>query len=521
MNPSKKHFMTIKKYCKNLLLFSLLIWQHFLLCAQENEKIAILKVSASGKTKESAIQNALRSAIEQSFGTYLTSKTVISNDNMVSDEIVSIANGNIKKYTILSETVFFDTAWSVFLLAEVSIDKLQQYVQSKGYEVEFQGGLFSLNINQQILNEKSEIKAVDNLMSVVHSLMQNAFDYKIVSDQPISLDPQSKNWQIKHTVKAIANNNLSICAEYLTKNLSYICMKDEEIQNYKSLNKKYYTCQVRIGTIDKSFYLRRMESILILNTIVYQFEYYTRKFFIKSDVSEHYGFDFSNNDREDKWKTVQQVNSTYRVNSYRDPRSYDNFRIISNGLKIVLKPVNETVDSFIFRENLSLEQISKIKSIKVHPNTINTDYKNGGFVIYENDSIQVVISPQTVSDKFLDNNGLDKVIHFFTLSDIDLNPTLDFQIHSSKLRELVGKRISLLGFDDWKIPNSTSLEFIGLILLTEKYFGMVGLASNSYLLGYDDISKRTIRTNPEDNYKSTPETSDCNCYLKLIRVFRK
>jgi hypothetical protein len=45
----------------------------------------------------------LRSAIEQAFGAFISSKTEILNDNLVKDEIVSVSNGNIQKFEVLSE----------------------------------------------------------------------------------------------------------------------------------------------------------------------------------------------------------------------------------------------------------------------------------------------------------------------------------------------------------------------------------------------------------------------------------
>ena len=55
-----------------------------------------LTVSADGKTKEEATQNALRSAIEQAYGTFVSAKTTILNDELVKDEIVTVSNGSIK-----------------------------------------------------------------------------------------------------------------------------------------------------------------------------------------------------------------------------------------------------------------------------------------------------------------------------------------------------------------------------------------------------------------------------------------
>ena len=57
--------------------------------AQDNKTVTLV-VSGQGKTQDEAKQNALRSAIEQAFGTFISSKTEILNDELVKDEIVSV-----------------------------------------------------------------------------------------------------------------------------------------------------------------------------------------------------------------------------------------------------------------------------------------------------------------------------------------------------------------------------------------------------------------------------------------------
>jgi hypothetical protein len=76
-----------------VILWSLLNTQA--LKAQDEDKTVTLVVSGQGKTQDEAKQNALRSAIEQAFGAFISSKTEILNDNLVKDEIVSLTNGNI------------------------------------------------------------------------------------------------------------------------------------------------------------------------------------------------------------------------------------------------------------------------------------------------------------------------------------------------------------------------------------------------------------------------------------------
>lgn len=56
-----------------------------------NDEVTLV---ASGKASDSekAITIALRSAIEQAYGTFVSANTTILNDNLVKDEIVTISN---------------------------------------------------------------------------------------------------------------------------------------------------------------------------------------------------------------------------------------------------------------------------------------------------------------------------------------------------------------------------------------------------------------------------------------------
>ena len=47
------------------------------------EKNVILKVTGQGNTSDEAVQNALRNALEQTFGTFISSNTEILNDNLI------------------------------------------------------------------------------------------------------------------------------------------------------------------------------------------------------------------------------------------------------------------------------------------------------------------------------------------------------------------------------------------------------------------------------------------------------
>ena len=123
-------------------------------CAySQDDKTATLTVSAQGQTISEAKQNALRVAIEQAFGAFISSNTEILNDELIKDEIVSVSNGNIQDYEVISEVELPNSGYATTLKATVSVTKLTSFVESKGGIVEFKGGLFAVNMMQQELNK--------------------------------------------------------------------------------------------------------------------------------------------------------------------------------------------------------------------------------------------------------------------------------------------------------------------------------------------------------------------------------
>ncbi len=96
----------MKKYKLNRLYwitaFFLLFQAQVIFSQTENKDVTITTVG-SGKTIEGSTQSALRSAIEQAFGAFISAKTEIVNDALIRDEIISVSNGNIKSYEIINQ----------------------------------------------------------------------------------------------------------------------------------------------------------------------------------------------------------------------------------------------------------------------------------------------------------------------------------------------------------------------------------------------------------------------------------
>lgn len=160
----------------------------FLGISAQNTDDVTLVVSASGETEELAVKNALRDAIEQTYGTFVSSNTSILNDELVKDEVVTISTGNIKEYSKISSIENNNGGVTVTLNVTVSISSLINYARSKGASAEFAGASFAMNIKMYELNKKAELKALDYLLVTLEQQLPLAFDRNIQIEDPIIPD---------------------------------------------------------------------------------------------------------------------------------------------------------------------------------------------------------------------------------------------------------------------------------------------------------------------------------------------
>lgn len=143
-----------------------------------------LTVSSDGPSKEDAIKNALRSAIEQAFGAFVSTNTTILNDEIVKDEIVTVSNGSIKEYKEISAVQTDNGNHFVTLTATVSLPNLITYAKSHGSECEFAGNTFGMEMKLFELQKQNELKALYNLTDQVMALSRNVMKHNLTIGEP-------------------------------------------------------------------------------------------------------------------------------------------------------------------------------------------------------------------------------------------------------------------------------------------------------------------------------------------------
>ena len=217
-----------------MLLIALFAFISFQMSAQTNDEVTLV-VSADGATKEEATANALRSAIEQAYGTFVSANTTLVNDELIKDDIVTITNGNIKNYKEISNETLPNDNTFVTLQATVSIPQLISYAKSKGATTEFAGATFAMNLKMEQLNKYNEEKAVDNMFKAMEKLYLHGFDYKISVSNP------KANGQLTANVEIVANRNAVNAEQLFYRILESISLNKQKAKEYEDLGKPTYS----------------------------------------------------------------------------------------------------------------------------------------------------------------------------------------------------------------------------------------------------------------------------------------
>jgi hypothetical protein len=443
-----------------ILLF-LLINPITVIFSQETDRVVTITVSGSGKTKEEAKQNALRSAIEQAFGTFISSKTEILNDQIISDQITSVSSGNIKSFEIIDESTFSENNNYVTLKAIVSVNNLIKFSKSKGFETTLNGSLFSFNIKNKLLNENSELISITNLYGQLHNSLQNSMDFKLNVKEPTNAsvtDASKRNWNLPIEIEVRSNSNMSKLFNLVIKILNSLTLSDIEVTEFEKLNIPYYPLIVTNSKIEYKYFLRNENSHKLLMALKTQWRYYCKNFELKYNDKSIFGFLIPSNDNENI-KNYEEVifskniaPNRYSKNSkelnYHEFGTNNDFKhdiTDKNNAeiqfylikKIAFEAENTLLMKINFNMLMNLEELEKIDKVKVE--------NKGNLFPFEYGVIH--------------NNKLDEN---FGIAPIDETP------------ENLNK-MKFAGFTDWQLPNITNLN----LLANYAYYGIGGFGNTT------------------------------------------
>lgn len=196
----------------------------------KSNNVVTLTCSGSAKTEAEAINIALRSAIEQTYGAFISSNTRIINDKLVKDEIVSISNGNIQGYDKIAVINHPNGDISVTLRATVSINKLVDFAVSNGTTVNFDGSTYAMNVKMAKLRQENTFKAFSNLCDQVEEMCPRAFDWYIRMETP-----KANAKDVTVTVELIPNSVTVEIYQLISKTLRSLSLSKSDFEMYREL----------------------------------------------------------------------------------------------------------------------------------------------------------------------------------------------------------------------------------------------------------------------------------------------
>ena len=230
---------------RKILLFATLLVACIGIYAQSVDEVTLI-VNGSGATKEDAVHTALRGAIEQAYGVFVSANTTILNDELVKDEIVTITSGNVKSFTELESVALPNGSFAVTLQAVVSTQKLAAYAKSKGASCEFAGATFGANLKLLKLNQINTEKAFDNLMIQLETLAPYIFDFNLELGQP---KQNGEFGELPITIKIISNDNTVAFVKLLQNTMKALALNGQQINDVKALGHETFGAYLRV--IDK------------------------------------------------------------------------------------------------------------------------------------------------------------------------------------------------------------------------------------------------------------------------------
>lgn len=221
--------------------------------------IVEINTTGSGETKEEAVQNALLSALKQSFGVFISSNTEIINDVLTKDKISELSSGNILEYNIISETQngnYFNTLVS----SKISINTLASYTKNKVDSNEISGDVFVSNFLIKELNKENELQSIIDLVEYSKKVLPTTLDFFINSGEPIRSNNEKFDFEIVSKIGFKQNENYFNWKEHFNSSLESISLKSDELNDLINQNSKQYVFILN----NKILYLRNKLSIITL-----------------------------------------------------------------------------------------------------------------------------------------------------------------------------------------------------------------------------------------------------------------
>ena len=203
------------------------------------QDVVLIVSSGDGPTKDQATTAALRNAIEQAYGAFISSNTQFLNDELIQDEITSVAQGNIQEYSIIS-SIETKNGYNVTTKSTVSLGKLTSFAESRGGSITINGSSFYRNLLIEEFYDTNEHKAIEDFIDSRLKSVQ-VWDFKLFSKEPYRDDGRIA-FDAKVGIKP--NKNMHKFFNDLKKLLKTISLNKQTVNFRKNSNLSVFKIKI-------------------------------------------------------------------------------------------------------------------------------------------------------------------------------------------------------------------------------------------------------------------------------------
>lgn len=186
------------------------------------ETITVIS-EGSGNSYEAARNSSLRTAIEKIYGTFVSTSTVVTNGQLLKDEIFTFSSGSVSNFQEISSIVV-NGRHSVTLKVTMSKQKLATFIRSNGKNIDYDASEFVSGIKAKVINEKlaeeSELNIINSLSQFAQKVFPDCLDYEVTASEPYL--GIIFGWTIQLELKFKTNKNLDILNHHIHKTLQAI-----------------------------------------------------------------------------------------------------------------------------------------------------------------------------------------------------------------------------------------------------------------------------------------------------------
>lgn len=166
-----------------------------------------------GMTHEEAEQDALRNAVSEAVGSVVSSSTTIVNDEIVTDEILSLSHGFVKAHKAISAKGNATDGFEVTIVAIVTRSQLIETLATQGVKVEYNAGGIFAKYNEWDRLKQDELAMVNKFFGpeAIERRSSNVYNYELRLGEPLR---QGDKYKVEVGIVATENANYEAEFDY-------------------------------------------------------------------------------------------------------------------------------------------------------------------------------------------------------------------------------------------------------------------------------------------------------------------